>query len=90
MNMVITFKLLIRLKKAQRICEAKKARSLDTERHACLSPCDGRQVAEDRPVCVRPRTGRRDCYWLYVVKNCKSQACFQEPIKTPRGLRGMK
>jgi hypothetical protein len=32
-----------------------------------------RRVAEDR----------RDCYWLYVVTSCKSQACLQEPIKNP-------
>jgi hypothetical protein len=43
------------------------------ERRACLSPCDGRQVAEDR----------RDCYWLYVVTSCNSQACLQDPIKDP-------
>ena len=36
-------------------------------------PCEKRRVAEDR----------RDCYWLYVVTSCKSQACLQEPIKNP-------
>jgi hypothetical protein len=47
--------------------------------------------AEDRPVCVRQRsgrpacqsTGRRDCYWLYVVTSCNSQSCLQDPIKDP-------
>ena len=32
-----------------------------------------RRVAEDR----------RDCYWLYVVTNCKSRASLQDPIKDP-------
>jgi hypothetical protein len=32
-----------------------------------------RRVAEDR----------RDCYWLYVMTGCNSQACLQEPIKDP-------
>jgi hypothetical protein len=32
-----------------------------------------RRVAEDR----------RDCYWLYVVTSCNSQACLQDPIKDP-------
>jgi hypothetical protein len=32
-----------------------------------------RRVAEDR----------RDCYWLYVVTNCKSKSQLQEPIKDP-------
>ena len=32
-----------------------------------------RRVAEDR----------RDCYWLYVVTNCKSAAILREPIKNP-------
>ena len=32
-----------------------------------------RRVAEDR----------RDCYWLYVVTNCKSTPELQEPIKDP-------
>jgi hypothetical protein len=32
-----------------------------------------RRVAEDR----------RDCYWLYVVTSCKSEAILQEPIKNP-------
>ena len=26
---------------------------------------------------------RRDCYWLYVVTSCKSEAILQEPIKNP-------
>ncbi len=42
---------------------------------ACLSPCDGRQVSV--------AAGRRDCYWLYVVTSCKSEAVLQEPIKNP-------
>jgi hypothetical protein len=69
------------------------------ERRACLcrrlpAPwvANGRQVAEDRPTCAvlvaegRPvcqSTGRRDCYWLYVVTSCKSKAILQEPIKNP-------
>ena len=32
-----------------------------------------RRVAEDR----------RDCYWLYVVTSCKSEAILQGPIKNP-------
>lgn len=32
-----------------------------------------RRVAEDR----------RDCYWLYIVTNCKSKPQLQEPIKDP-------
>jgi SNF2 family DNA or RNA helicase len=32
-----------------------------------------RRVAEDR----------RDCYWLYVVTSCNSQASLQDPIKDP-------
>jgi len=51
-----------------------------------------RRVAEDRPVCraghgagrpVCQGTGRRDCYWLYIVTNCNSAAKLQEPIKDP-------
>ena len=40
-----------------------------------------RRVAEDRP--VYQSTGRRDCYWLYIVTGCKSQPNLQEPIKNP-------
>ena len=40
-----------------------------------------RRVAEDRPVCQG--TGRRDCYWLYVVTSCNSKCQLQEPIKDP-------
>lgn len=47
-------------------------RPLANERRTCLCQ-NGRQVAEDR----------RDCYWLYVVTSCKSEACLQEPIKNP-------
>ncbi len=32
-----------------------------------------RRVAQDR----------RDCYWLYVVTDCKSKSQLQEPIKDP-------
>ncbi|MDP2606556.1 MAG: hypothetical protein Q8S00_28790 [Deltaproteobacteria bacterium] len=43
-----------------------------------------RRVAEDRPVCRGGNgTGRRDCYWLYVVTSCKSEPNLQEPIKNP-------
>ena len=43
-----------------------------------------RRVAEDRPACrARHGAGRRDCYWLYVVTSCKSEAILQEPIKNP-------
>ena len=41
-------------------------------RTVLLTPNE-RRVAEDR----------RDCYWLYVVTSCKSQACLQDPIKNP-------
>ncbi len=37
-----------------------------------LTPND-RRVAEDRP----------DCYWLYVVTDCKAQPVLQEPIRDP-------
>ena len=36
-----------------------------------------RRVAEDR----------RDCYWLYIVANCKTRPQLQEPIKDPARLR---
>src|SRR4030066_1170437 len=36
-----------------------------------------RRVAEDR----------RDCYWLYVVTDCKSQPQLQNPIKDPARLQ---
>jgi len=66
-------------------------KSSANERRACLyrhlpppRQTDGRQVAEDRPVCRGGNgTGRRDCYWLYVVTSCKSQPCLQAPIKNP-------
>lgn len=35
-----------------------------------------RRVAEDR----------RECYWLYVVTDCKTSAWLQEPIKDPARL----
>ncbi len=35
-----------------------------------------RRVAEDRP----------DCYWLYVVTDCKTEPKLQEPIKNPARL----
>jgi superfamily II DNA or RNA helicase len=40
-----------------------------------LTPNEKR-VAEDR----------RDCYWLYVVTDCKSEPQLQNPIKDPAGL----
>jgi hypothetical protein len=27
--------------------------------------------------------GRCDCYWLYVVTSCNSQASLQDPVKDP-------
>jgi superfamily II DNA or RNA helicase len=36
-----------------------------------------RRIAEDRP----------DCYWLYVVTECKGDPKLQEPIKDPARLR---
>lgn len=36
-----------------------------------------RRVAEDRP----------DCYWLYVVTDCKTEPKLQEPIKNPARLK---
>jgi len=41
-----------------------------------LTPNEKR-VAEDR----------RDCYWLYVVTNCKGQPKLQNPIKDPARLK---
>jgi len=63
----------------------------DSLRQTILGNCK-RRVAEDRPTCAVPvaagrpvcrSTGRRDCYWLYVVTGCKSQPHLQEPIKNP-------
>jgi hypothetical protein len=36
-----------------------------------------RRVAEDR----------RDCYWLYIVTNCKEAAKLQDPVKDPTRLK---
>src|SRR4030043_2468598 len=36
-----------------------------------------RRVAEDR----------RDCYWLYVVTNCKDEPKLQDPVKDPARLK---
>jgi superfamily II DNA or RNA helicase len=36
-----------------------------------------RRVAEDR----------RDCYWLYIVTNCKEEAKLQDPVKDPVRLK---
>ncbi|MFH0812223.1 MAG: DUF3883 domain-containing protein [Pseudomonadota bacterium] len=36
-----------------------------------------RRVAEDR----------RDCYWLYIVTNCKVEPKFQDPVKDPARLK---
>ena len=35
-----------------------------------------RRVAEDR----------RDCYWLYVVTDCASSPCLQDPVRDPARL----
>src|SRR3989338_1747617 len=40
-----------------------------------LTPNEKR-VAEDR----------RDCYWLYVVTDCKTKPALQEPIRDPTRL----
>jgi hypothetical protein len=29
---------------------------------------------------------RRDCFWLYVVTDCTSSPCLQEPVKDPARL----
>lgn len=48
------------------------------------SSANERRLAEDRPTCaVSVAAGRRDCYWLYVVTSCNSQASLQDPIKDP-------
>jgi len=44
--------------------------------HVLLTPNEKR-VAEDR----------RDCYWLYVVTNCKGEPRLQNPIKDPARLQ---
>ncbi len=31
----------------------------------------------------RTAEDRRDCYWLYVVTNCKDKPKLQDPIKDP-------
>jgi hypothetical protein len=36
-----------------------------------------RRVAEDRP----------DCYWLYVVTNCKTEPTLREPVPKPARLQ---
>ncbi len=36
-----------------------------------------RRVAEDR----------RDCYWLYIVTNCKEEPKLQDPVKDPARLK---
>ena len=36
-----------------------------------------RRVAEDR----------RDCYWLYIVTNCKVEPKLQDPVKDPARLK---
>ena len=36
-----------------------------------------RRVAEDR----------RDCYWLYIVTNCKQEPKLQDPVKDPARLK---
>jgi hypothetical protein len=36
-----------------------------------------RRVAEDR----------RDCYWLYIVTNCKEEPKLQDPVKDPTRLK---
>jgi len=46
---------------------------MDADGSIDLLPTFERRVAEDR----------RDCYWLYVVTSCKSDAILQEPIKIP-------
>jgi hypothetical protein len=45
---------------------------LRTYRKCSYDPNEKR-VAEDR----------RDCYWLYIVTDCKSAALLQNPIKDP-------
>ena len=41
-----------------------------------LTP-DERRVAEDR----------RDCYWLYIVTNCKDEPKLQDPVKDHARLK---
>ncbi len=59
---------------------------------AVLLAPNERRVAQDRPACraghgagrpVCRSTSRRDCYWLYVVTDCKSKPELQDPIKDP-------
>ncbi len=45
-------------------------------RMVLLTPNE-RRVAEDR----------RDCYWLYIVTNCKEEPKLQEPVKDPARLK---
>jgi hypothetical protein len=69
MNVVIISKILIVRKKLQ----GTRGSDCRISRKRKGREVNERRVAEDR----------RDCYWLYVVTSCKSQACLQDPIKNP-------
>ena len=50
-----------------------EVKGIGRETGAVLLTPNERRVAEDR----------RDCYWLYVVTNCKAQPQLQPPIRDP-------
>ncbi len=50
-----------------------EVKGIGTASGSVLLTPNERRVAEDR----------RDCYWLYVVTNCKSNPQLQDPIKDP-------
>ncbi len=53
-----------------------EVKGIGAESGAVILTPNERRVAEDR----------RDCYWLYVVTNCKSAPTLKEPIKDPARL----
>jgi len=50
-----------------------EVKGIGRETGAVLLTPNERRVAEDR----------RDCYWLYVITNCKTEPTLQPPIKAP-------
>ena len=50
-----------------------EVKGIGRETGAVLLTPNERRVAEDR----------RDCYWLYVVTNCKAEPTLQPPVKDP-------
>jgi hypothetical protein len=53
-----------------------EVKGLGAARGTILLTPNERRVAEDR----------RDCYWLYVVTQCDTTPCLQEPVRDPARL----